>query len=1062
MLSERLRQVRLRNRLTGLMQFLQFGPGARGVGVASGCEGRRCVVPHVRSLIGDCLMAPTASVVVSGVVMLGSLALAGDVTSTRLSGFPIDWSQASKWDHDVPGVSSFPNNGNEGRTYDVVFTNNLIDLDVPVTVDSIAGQYDIHLNGGTLTVLNEMGSSFGYLRGGSISAGSMRATSTMLLDAVQGTVGPLTLENNADLRLQGGTNVTMGDITFTGDGDVYSNSGALPTLNLAGRTITKSGGNSTSDIQVLVLGSDLSVVNSMPGTSIRFGQHELEFGTLNLAVGGSTIEFSDDLTLGDVTVSSVEAGGTPQVILRGDVTLNGTLSHPLGSGGYQDVVVLTAAFGTGRLSGGTLACTGSARFLITGDATLCEDGSVTNTGNVRWQDGTIKGSDFINTGLLDIDAPGVRRLENATLVNRGVVFHDAPVHLSTSGSIIVENAGRGTSTWRMSSSVLPLDDVVAPGTSFRNESRLDLDATGTVGVPYVSTSDARISTSNKTLTLSGSADLQGSIHALGGNVTLAPDPWAATLPSHVDVEISAFSDSTSHVEVLTIPSGEVMLTRIATPQTVFEARARVTGDAVVRGGTIALTDPTRFVQDGGTVGEGSTTTNSGRYRFMSGTIGLPGLMNTATLDIDTPATDGTVRIEAMANTGEVSHARGEVIVGATGITNAGRWWVPAFRHVMLRYPGASGFSPFVNTGKVEAYGFGSLECRVVFDNQGLVMSEGAIIRFTGNVLQYDKENKRLTGGSWETRDGGEILFVDEGTGEVHDIVAPASVKLKNSSPGPTEPWSSIDGVGGTLGITGTSTLDLTSNASGGDLQIFADAEVFAGEVVLRGTVPEISLLLAQRINCLGTMTALDGAVFSASTDVQLLSGGVLRGDRGLIDTPLLCNLSGCVAPGEPISEESGLAATYGVLELTGDYRQELRGRLDLEIGGTEDGQFDQLAVSGSVSLGGTLKVDAPRDLDVEVGTSWPVVEGASITGNFAHVSLPVGYDLVQRSTRVMVRYTGPCPADLNGDGEVDMKDVTRFVETFNSSGADLNGDGVTNAADFSILRDAFGSRCGAS
>ncbi len=1005
-------------------------------------------------------MAPTASVVVSGVVMLGSLALAGDVTSTRLSGFPIDWSQASKWDHDVPGVSSFPNNGNEGRTYDVVFTNNLIDLDVPVTVDSIAGQYDIHLNGGTLTVLNEMGSSFGYLRGGSISAGSMRATSTMLLDAVQGTVGPLTLENNADLRLQGGTSVTMGDITFTGDGDVYSNSGALPTLNLAGRTITKSGGNSTSDIQVLVLGSDLSVVNSKPGTSIRFGQHELEFGTLNLAVGGSTIEFSDDLTLGDASIDSVVGGGTPRVIFRGDVTLSGTLSHNISSGDMQDVAELTAAFGTGHLSGGTLACTGSARFRVTGNATLCEEGQVANAGNLWWENGTIKDADLINTGEVLIGPAGNRLIENATFVNRRSVQQNGNITLGANGVIFVDDVDSATEVWDLNGDVLPLNESVAPTTRFRNEWVVGVfDGDAKIGVPYESTGLGSISLGGSSLDLTGGVDLVGQIHALGGSVTIQPDAWAEATPSHLDVTISAYSGVAPELEVLTIAGGPIQLTRIANnAHPTYPATARVTGDAVLQGGTISMQGPTRFDQDGGTVGDGMTTTNSGSYRLMDGEIGAPGLSSSGSLMIELAADNATVPVGGMTNSGSVEHRRGELILSEGDITNSGMWVVPgeSLRGV-VRYQSGLGFAAFVNTGEVKAGKLSTFECRVRFDNQGRVKADAGEVRFTSDVVQYDQANERLTGGIWEAVNEGTIRF--SGGGRVHEIVAPAVVQFFGSSPEADEPWSAIDRVGGDLGISDGSMLDLTSNDANGDLEITPGGMVSAGDIM--SSDPDPAVLATSRVTCRGgTMNALPGSTFDASDDVQLVDGGVLRGDGGLIDTPVICNMSGRVAPGTQPSKAGEL--TFGVIEVSGDYMQEGGGRLDLEIGGTEDGQFDQLTVSGSVSLGGTLKVDAPRDLDVEVGTSWPVVKGTSITGNFAHVSLPVGYDLVQRSTRVLVRYAGPCPADLNGDGEVDMKDVTRFVETFNSSGADLNGDGVTNAADFSILRDAFGSRCGAS
>jgi hypothetical protein len=52
----------------------------------------------------------------------------------------------------------------------------------------------------------------------------------------------------------------------------------------------------------------------------------------------------------------------------------------------------------------------------------------------------------------------------------------------------------------------------------------------------------------------------------------------------------------------------------------------------------------------------------------------------------------------------------------------------------------------------------------------------------------------------------------------------------------------------------------------------------------------------------------------------------------------------------------------------------------------------------------------------------------------------------------------PCPADLNGDGQVSGADVGLMLALWGEPGpADLNGDGTTNGADVGLLLAAWGA-----
>jgi hypothetical protein len=50
----------------------------------------------------------------------------------------------------------------------------------------------------------------------------------------------------------------------------------------------------------------------------------------------------------------------------------------------------------------------------------------------------------------------------------------------------------------------------------------------------------------------------------------------------------------------------------------------------------------------------------------------------------------------------------------------------------------------------------------------------------------------------------------------------------------------------------------------------------------------------------------------------------------------------------------------------------------------------------------------------------------------------------------------PCPADINGDGLVDVVDVLALLAAWGTDGADINGDGITDVVDLLVLIAAWG------
>jgi uncharacterized repeat protein (TIGR01451 family) len=123
----------------------------------------------------------------------------------------------------------------------------------------------------------------------------------------------------------------------------------------------------------------------------------------------------------------------------------------------------------------------------------------------------------------------------------------------------------------------------------------------------------------------------------------------------------------------------------------------------------------------------------------------------------------------------------------------------------------------------------------------------------------------------------------------------------------------------------------------------------------------------------GSTTLGPGNVSSNST--FNMTGGTLAGAGTF--TGDVNNNSGNVSPG----------SSPGIFNITGNYTQGGTGTMTIELAGSGAGQFDQVNVTGNVTLDGTLNVSllsyAPPN-----GTVFPVLTFAGRTGDFAAKNLP--------------------------------------------------------------------------
>lgn len=164
-------------------------------------------------------------------------------------------------------------------------------------------------------------------------------------------------------------------------------------------------------------------------------------------------------------------------------------------------------------------------------------------------------------------------------------------------------------------------------------------------------------------------------------------------------------------------------------------------------------------------------------------------------------------------------------------------------------------------------------------------------------------------------------------------------------------------------------------------------EITAGELIFQqGIQSETSF----EIN-LGSGTLDPGETLTLGASDSLIGSGTLSSN--------LVN-GGSVSPG----------ASPGTINVSGNYTQNVTGVLEMELGGTTAGtEYDQLVVSGSAALDGTLQVSLDNSFNPVLGDSFTLMTYASSTGSFSTTNLPITlgeglhWEIDQQDTALVLR-----------------------------------------------------------
>jgi hypothetical protein len=216
------------------------------------------------------------------------------------------------------------------------------------------------------------------------------------------------------------------------------------------------------------------------------------------------------------------------------------------------------------------------------------------------------------------------------------------------------------------------------------------------------------------------------------------------------------------------------------------------------------------------------------------------------------------------------------------------------------------------------------------------------------------------------------------------------------------------------------------------------------------------------------LTVGSGSLVSVGGTLSIGSLGTVKGSGSISGT---VQNGGTVAPG----------SSPGILQISGSYTQTAGGKLQIELGGTTQGTgYDQLAVSGAVTLGGTLQVSLMNSFAPALGNRFDILDWGSLSGTFSTVTLPTplsgtlgwGTSALYSAGVLSVIDTNFKPGDFDRNGQVSvadvgalenaLKDLSAYQATHGPGGGaltgaqlvslgDLTGDGLVTNADLQGL-----------
>ncbi len=239
----------------------------------------------------------------------------------------------------------------------------------------------------------------------------------------------------------------------------------------------------------------------------------------------------------------------------------------------------------------------------------------------------------------------------------------------------------------------------------------------------------------------------------------------------------------------------------------------------------------------------------------------------------------------------------------------------------------------------------------MLDNAGTLEAAGGTITLA-SVKQLNMQGT-LSGGTWVVRSNSSIDIYESG------IVA-AQIKINEAN-------IQLDGSGSNF-----QNVNFLENNQGKGRFTITNGRNFTtlGKLANSGTIeigPQSTLTVKGAYTQTGGITLLNEGTLAATEVV--LNGGVLSGN-GLIDADVYNDAE--ISPG----------FSPGLLQFLKNFTQTSKGKIIIEIGGTNPSLFDQFKVKGQATLGGTLEVRFTNGFKPKMGDVFPIFTFGNRTLDF--------------------------------------------------------------------------------
>lgn len=574
-------------------------------------------------------------------------------------------------------------------------------------------------------------------------------------------------------------------------------------------------------------------------------------------------------------------------------------------------------------------------------------GDVTVNGVISWTFATLAGTGALNAngGITISGDTFAKTLAQRTLNNAGLATYTGTGQLALNQSAVWNNLPGSTFVIQ---NTAPIGFTAAPAGTFNNQGTLRKTSPGTSNISIALNNDGIIEVQTGTLTASGGG-------TSNGDFDVAPSSTITLNGTHaINVGMSLSGAGT-----LSVVGGT----------TTFTDAPSGSGNMTITGG-IANFNGTGILNSlsliGGLLGGTGTLTALGPMTWTFTNLGGTGVLNAnggITISGDTftralsQRTLNNAGLATFSGTGQLALNQGALWNNLPGST------------FEIQNAAAINFSvgpagTFANQGTLRKTSAGTSTISINVSNPGAIDVDTGILNITAALANFS--GTMLSGGTYDI--SGILRF----TG-ANIVTNTASMILD----GPT---SAIQNTGGVDALA-----NFATNAAAGSFQIkngrnFSRTGSFsnAGQVLIG---PGASTLNATG-NYVQTAggTTLNGGTLDPTSLIDI-QGGELKGNGSILGN--VTNAGSC---------KVGLSP--GSISITGDYTQTASGTFEAEIGGLTPGVggFDQLAVSGTVILGGTLSVALFGGFEPEVSNLFDIITAATRSGTFATHNLPLPFN----------------------------------------------------------------------